>query len=74
MPGGDGDYFEYGRFVYNTIKEYNDNGTYYPLWGTCMGYENMAAYVSPEGWNVMGKYEYANGSLPLEFTKDPRDT
>ena len=39
-----------------------------------MGYENLAAYVSQDGWNVMGKYEYPNGSLALEFTKDPRDT
>lgn len=24
MPGGDGDYVEYGRFIYNKIKEFND--------------------------------------------------
>jgi gamma-glutamyl hydrolase len=24
FPGGDGDYLEYGRFVHEKIKEYND--------------------------------------------------
>ena len=44
LPGGDGDYFELGRFIYEKVKEINDNGTYLPLWGTCAGYENMVAY------------------------------
>ena len=74
LPGGDGDYMEYGRFIFEKIKEYNDNGTYYPVWGTCMGYEDMAAYVSKQGWNILEHFEYSNGSLALEFTKDPRDT
>jgi len=35
FPGGDGDYYDFGNFIYQAIKEYNDNGTYYPMWGTC---------------------------------------
>lgn len=46
MPGGDGDYVEFGRFIYNKVKEFNDQGIYYPLWGTCLGYENMAIYAA----------------------------
>ena len=46
MPGGDGDYMQYGSFIFEQIKEMNDNGTYLPLWGTCMGYENMMVYAS----------------------------
>lgn len=74
MPGGDGDNLEYGSFIYSKIKEYNDQGTYYPLWGVCMGYENMMSYAADAGWDVMTSFEYDNGSLPLEFTQDPRDT
>jgi anthranilate/para-aminobenzoate synthase component II len=44
MPGGDGDYQDYGGFLYEYIKQFNDEGTYYPLWGICMGYENMVGY------------------------------
>jgi len=49
FPGGDGDYTEFGRFVFNKIKEYNDNGTYYPAWGTCLGFEDFAIYAADEG-------------------------
>lgn len=74
LPGGDGNYLEYGNLVYDIVKDYNDQGVYYPLWGVCMGYENLVSYVADGGWNVMTSFEYDNGSLPLEFVKDPRDT
>lgn len=44
MPGGDGDYQDYGEFLYKKIVEFNDNGIFYPLYGICMGYENMVGY------------------------------
>jgi gamma-glutamyl hydrolase len=74
MPGGDGDYVEFGRFIYNTIKSHNDNGTYFPLWGTCLGFENFAIFASDEGLSVLGTYEASGVSLPLKFLKDPRAT
>jgi len=74
FPGGDGDYLEYGRFIFNKVKEINDNGTYLPLWGTCMGYENMVSYVADEGWNVLGIYDMDSASLTLDFAIDPQST
>jgi gamma-glutamyl hydrolase len=74
FPGGDGDYLEYGRFLFNKIKEINDNGTYLPAWGTCMGYENFAVYASDEGQSVIQKYVMYTTSLPLTFVVDPRET
>ena len=71
FPGGDGDYLEYGRQIFEVIKEINDNGTYYPIWGTCMGYENIASYVSADAWNVLDVYDYDSGEMALEFTVDP---
>jgi len=46
FPGGGGDYLEFGRFIFKKIKEYNDNGTYYPMWGTCLGFEDFVIYAS----------------------------
>ena len=74
FPGGDGDYLEYGRFVYEQIKQINDNGTYLPLWGTCMGYENMVSYVATEGWNVLDVYDLDSASLTVDFVVDPQST
>ena len=74
FPGGDGDYLEYGRLVFNMTKEINDNGTYLPLWGTCMGYENMVSYVADEGWKVLDVYDLDSASLTLDFVVDPLST
>jgi len=74
FPGGDGDYLEYGRLIFNKVKEINDNGTYLPLWGTCMGYENMVSYVADEGWNVLGIFDLDSASLTLDFAMDPQST
>jgi gamma-glutamyl-gamma-aminobutyrate hydrolase PuuD len=49
FPGGDGDYFFYGKMIYEAIKKYNDDGIYYPMWGTCLGYEDMAIWQSDKG-------------------------
>jgi len=32
-------YQETGCFIYNLIKRLNDQGIYYPLWGTCLGFQ-----------------------------------
>jgi hypothetical protein len=35
LPGGDGDYFDIGKTVFDEVKKINDGGQFYPLWGTC---------------------------------------
>lgn len=52
----------------------NDNGTFLPLWGTCMGYENMVSYISDNGWDVLSVFDYETGSMALEFATDPRES
>ena len=74
FPGGGGDYLEYGRNIYNHIKEYNDNDTYFPMWGTCLGLENIAIYESKEGETVLENFPIDYGSLSLKFLKNPKDT
>ena len=49
FPGGDSDYLEYGRKIYEEVKLINDAGHFYPLWGTCLGFENLAIWASDEG-------------------------
>jgi len=72
FPGGEGDYHDYGKLIFDTIIEINDNGTYLPIWGTCAGFHELVAYVADEGWNVLGIYEMDSASLTLDFPyKDP---
>jgi len=49
FPGGDGDYLAITEHIYNTLIKENDSGNFYPLWGTCMGFENMAIFASDSG-------------------------
>ena len=49
FPGGDGDYLTITEHIYNTLIKENDSGNFYPLWGTCMGFENMAIFASDSG-------------------------
>ena len=45
MPGGSGDYLAKGKFVFDWITKQNDIGNFYPIWGTCLGFENLAIYT-----------------------------
>ena len=38
FPGGNGDYIEYGRHIYNKAIEFNDEGKFFPLFGICLGF------------------------------------
>lgn len=71
-PGGGGDYLEVGRQVLHNIMERNDNGTYYPIWATCLGYEYMAIYTSEAGNNALSEILIDSASVPLQFIVDPR--
>ena len=38
FPGGSGDYKDFGKQIFDTVKILNDQGTFYPMWGTCLGF------------------------------------
>lgn len=73
LPGGDGDYEDYAHFLYDKVLEMNDQGTYIPMWGTCMGYEQIANFTAKNG-DPNEHYYLTHTSLPLKFVRDPRDT
>ena len=74
FPGGDGDNFDLGKMVFEQIKAFNDQGHFYPAWGTCLGYENMVAYTADSGLKSWGKFNIDTKSMKLQFTKDPLAT
>lgn len=53
FPGGDGDYLDWGAPMFDLIVELNDQGQFYPIWGTCLGFESMTIWASDEGPTVM---------------------
>ena len=49
FPGGAGNYRDVGDYIYKQLIEKNDAGSWYPLWGTCLGFENLARFASDSG-------------------------
>jgi gamma-glutamyl hydrolase len=50
LPGGSGGaevdyggetYWAFSKRIWKYAKKLNDEGTFYPLWGTCLGFQNM---------------------------------
>ena len=49
------------------IQQANDNDDYFPLWGTCLGFELLAFIVVGNDISVLSTTDATNLSLPLEF-------
>ena len=73
FPGGDGDYLEIGDHIYKSLVQENDAGNFYPLWGTCLGFENLATFAS-DAENPLSSLVSEATSLTLDFLVDPTKT
>lgn len=69
FPGGGGDYTEIGDYIYKQLIAENDAGNFFPLWGTCLGFENLAKFAATSG-NPLTKLESNEQSLTLDFLVD----
>ncbi|KAM9574466.1 gamma-glutamyl hydrolase [Guaruba guarouba] len=71
FPGGGVDlktseYSRVAKIFYHKALEANDNGDYFPVWGTCLGHEELTYLTSGKVLLVNTK---TNGfALPLNFT------
>ena len=74
FPGGNGDNVDLGKIAFDYVVKQNDQGHFYPAWGTCLGYENMVGYTADSGFDSWGRYDLHKVSLPLDFTVDPTTT
>jgi gamma-glutamyl hydrolase len=71
-PGG-GDilngtlYYESAAHLFDLALQANQQGDYFPLWGTCLGFEFLSVVVSGS-INLLTRFDAENISLPLSFT------
>ena len=73
--GGDADddeYFNMGKAIYEKAKKLNDQGIYYPVWGTCLGFKDLAMFEG--GIEVLGKFRNHHTYDALKFLVNPLDT
>jgi len=74
FPGGGGDYNDLGKFVLKEAMELNDKGHFFPVWGTCLGFERLALFTADKPETVLEKYGSIHHSLPVKFTKKPYES
>jgi gamma-glutamyl hydrolase len=61
-------YTEEGAMLWNLAKESNDRGNYYPIWGTCLGFEELPVLETGDGDVISLNVVATNLALPLQLT------
>lgn len=59
-------YADAGKFIYQIAKEMNDKGSYFPLWGTCLGFE-LLTYLDSNATEHRDDCLSQNQALHLDF-------
>lgn len=72
FPGGsvsitDSEYAKLGKVIFQYAKEANDKGDYFPIWGTCLGFELLASLLVP-GRDLLVNCTAYELALPLNIT------
>eukprot|EP01016_Furgasonia_blochmanni_P035970 TRINITY_DN4048_c0_g2_i1.p1 TRINITY_DN4048_c0_g2~~TRINITY_DN4048_c0_g2_i1.p1 ORF type:complete len:394 (-),score=112.03 TRINITY_DN4048_c0_g2_i1:115-1296(-) len=76
FPGGGADLWingtatplsETGEFIVRYAIQANANGTYYPIWGTCLGYELISSVLGGSEL-ILSHYDSPNHVLNITFT------
>ncbi|XP_033748712.1 gamma-glutamyl hydrolase-like [Pecten maximus] len=55
------------KLLYNMALKANDDGDYFPLWGTCQGFQQLTVLTS--GQDLLS-YLHAHRMLPINLTSD----
>lgn len=77
FPGGgvnleSSGYSKAAGIFYRLALEANSNGDYFPVWGTCLGFELLSLLTS--GKLLLSHTNTSGIALPLNFTADVRDS
>ncbi|CAK4635065.1 hypothetical protein LEN26_005715 [Aphanomyces euteiches] len=66
FPGGYGEPTDQAAFMYKSVIEMNANGTHFPLWGTCLGFEWLIKLQS-RNMSILDHVDAHNLSSTLKF-------
>lgn len=69
FPGGAGDYVQNGKLILERVKELNENGQYFPLWGTCLGIERFVEWTAEKEEKVLEVVQVKQRSIPIKLTQ-----
>ncbi|XP_067888007.1 gamma-glutamyl hydrolase-like [Heterodontus francisci] len=77
LPGGGtnlitSQFAKIAALFYDLALQANDHGSYFPVWGTCLGFEELTVLTSGE--KLLIATNTSNLPLPLKFTQDAMDS
>ncbi len=67
-------YTEDGEQMWELAKAANDDGIFFPIWGTCLGFEELAVLETGDGSVISTDVVATNLPLPLDLTADAADS
>jgi len=73
LPGGGVDFGTQHQYwinlntIYSLAVKANQNGDYFPIWGTCMGFQELCLLQS-QNMSLLSQYDSENYTVPLNFT------
>jgi len=72
LPGGGvsmtGKYYDQVQVIFNYAKQANDNGVYFPVWGSCLGSRELLCVVAGDTSIINGSFQSTDLPLPLTLT------
>lgn len=74
FPGGDGDYRHNAKEVFDFVIKENDRGHFYPLWGTCLGFQHFATFTADVGKAALTQLALVHKEATLDFLVNPAKT
>ncbi|KAG9416002.1 hypothetical protein AC1031_000396 [Aphanomyces cochlioides] len=69
FPGGGGNPNETAEYIYEKAIEFNKNGTHFPLWGTCLGFEWLVQ-LQAQNKSILDNVDADNVSSTLLFHQE----
>jgi gamma-glutamyl hydrolase len=72
IPGGSASirssgYSKAGSIMYNLAITANNNGDFFPIWGTCLGFQ-LLLYLSASKKSYLASFPAQKNALPLNFS------
>jgi len=62
-------FFEKASYLFNAAIKLNDNGVYFPMWGTCLGFQFLNIMGAGVDESVLtGPFDSEDYPIPLNFT------
>ncbi|XP_058499102.1 gamma-glutamyl hydrolase-like [Solea solea] len=65
-------YARSAKIFYDLAIEANQRGDYFPVWGTCLGFQSMTMLTCGE--ELLTETRTNNALMPLTFTEDAKDS